>query len=119
MTSTTPKTAALWLTLAAALSAGSALAQTVTGPVVGAPPTTATVPQGSRTLQAMFAWADQDKNGQLSRDEARAHLPITYSNFADIDTAKRGWISFEQFANSTNKRVSQQADEVLHIGQWH
>lgn len=119
MTSTPLKTAALWLTLAAALSAGPAQAQTVTGPAVGTPLRAAEVPQGTRTLHAMFAWADQNKNGQLTRDEARKHLPITYAAFADIDAAHRGWISYEQFADFTDRRVSQSADEALRIGQWH
>lgn len=119
MTSTPLKTTALWLTLAAALSAGTAQAQTVTGPAVGTPLPTAAVPQGTRTEHAMFAWADQDKNGQLTRDEARRHLPITYASFADIDATQRGWISYEQFANFTDQRVSHSADEALRIGQWH
>ena len=32
---------------------------------------------------------------------------------------RRVIISFEQFAEFTNKRVGTQAEEVLKVGQWH
>lgn len=75
--------------------------------------------QDQKTLRAMFDFADQNKDGQLTPDEARGHLPITYKSFARIDTDQRGWISYEQFVSFTNQRVGKQADEFLKIGQWH
>jgi Ca2+-binding EF-hand superfamily protein len=72
---------------------------------------------GDKTVRTMFAWADKNKDGQLTRAEAKGHLPITYKNFADIDTDKRGSISFEQFVAFTNKRVGKNADDILKIGQ--
>jgi len=74
-------------------------------------------PAGDKTVRTMYAWADQNKDGQLTRVEAKGHLPITYKNFATLDTDKRGWISFEQFAAFTNKRVGKNADDILKIGQ--
>lgn len=76
-------------------------------------------PQNLKTVSAMFSLADQDKDGRLTREEARAHLPLTYANFERIDSAQRGSISFEQFVAYTRERVAQQADELLKIGQWH
>ena len=75
--------------------------------------------QEEKTLRAMFDFADQNKDGQLTQEEARGHLPITYKSFARIDTDHRGWISYEQFASFTNQRVGKQADAFIKIGQWH
>lgn len=76
-------------------------------------------PQNLKTAHAMFNFADQDKDGRLTRAEAKGHLPLTFGSFDRIDTARRGWISFEQFAGFTNQRADQQAQAVLKIGQWH
>ena len=73
---------------------------------------------GDRTVRTMFAWADHNKNGQLTRAEAKGALPITYGKFAEIDTDKRGWISFEQFSAFTSKRVGKQAEDIQMIGDW-
>jgi Ca2+-binding EF-hand superfamily protein len=75
--------------------------------------------QNLNTVQAMFAFADQNKDGRLTREEARGHLPATYASFDRIDTARRGSIDFEQFLGFTRQRVGQHADELLKIGQWH
>lgn len=75
-------------------------------------------PPGERTERTMFAWADQNKDGQLTRAEAKNALPITYRKFAEIDTSKRGWISFDQFAAFTTKRVGKHADDILKTGDW-
>jgi hypothetical protein len=98
--------------LAAVIAApGLAMAQ-------ASPATPAAPPPGERTERTMFAWADQNKDGQLTRDEAKNALPITYSRFAEIDTGKRGWISFDQFAAFTSKRVGKHADDILKTGDW-
>lgn len=76
-------------------------------------------PQGEKTVRAMFAFADQNKDGQLTRAEARGHLPLTFNSFDSIDTARRGWISYTQFVDFTNQRVGKQADDLLKIGQSH
>ncbi len=76
-------------------------------------------PQNLKTVRALFASADQNKDGQVTREEARGHLPLTYANFEHIDTAKRGWISFDQFRTYTEERAAKQTEEVLKIGQWH
>jgi hypothetical protein len=52
----------------------------------------------------------------VTKAEAKGPLPITYANFEEIDTDKRGWISFDQFMAFTNKRVEKQADDILK--QW-
>lgn len=76
-------------------------------------------PQGQKTVQAMFAFADQNQDGRLTRAEAKGHLPATYSAFDSIDTAKRGWISYEQYVEFTNQRVNKQTEAVLKVGTWH
>lgn len=91
-------------------SAGAAMAASAEAPAA---------PQGQQTEQAMFAFADGNHDGRLTRDEARLHLPMTYGNFDRIDTAKRGWISYDQFVQFTNERVQHQAEAVLKIGDWH
>lgn len=78
----------------------------------------ASAPQSQRTVRSMFAYADINQDGQLTRAEAKGHLPFTYNNFKSIDTDKRGWISLEQFVAYTNKRVGKQADDLMHMGQW-
>lgn len=97
----------------------SVLALGATGNVLAETPDAAAVPQSQKTEQAMFAFADRDHDGRLTRDEARFHLPMTYDNFDRIDTAQRGWISYEQFVDFTNQRVNRQAEAVLKIGDWH
>ena len=68
------------------------------------------------TLRRLFARADKNHDGQVTKAEAKGTLPVTYANFEQIDTDKRGWISFEQFMAFTNKRVAKQADDIL--TQW-
>lgn len=104
-------------------STALALILTVSGAAMAADATAGqpqpAAPQGQQTVRAMFAFADQNKDGQLTRAEAKGHLPLTFSSFDSIDTAKRGWISFEQYLDFTNQRVGKQADAALKIGQWH
>lgn len=102
---------------ASLLLSASAMAADLT--LVSETTSSAAPPQEEKTLRAMFDFADQNKDGQLTQEEARGHLPITYKSFARIDTAHRGWISYEQFVSFTNQRVGKQADELIKIGQWH
>lgn len=102
----------------AAASSGIAMAQTKAQVPVSTRAKAAEPLGGQRTVRAMFGWADQNRDGHLTRAEANGHLPLTFGNFDSIDTGKRGWISFEQFLVFTEKRVSKQADDVLHIGEW-
>jgi Ca2+-binding EF-hand superfamily protein len=76
-------------------------------------------PRNLKTVSAMFALADQNGDGRLTRDEAKGRLPLTYANFERIDAARRGSIGFEQFLAYTQERAGRQAEDVLKIGQWH
>jgi hypothetical protein len=68
------------------------------------------------TLRRLFARADKNGDGKVTKAEAKGPLPITYASFDQIDIEKRGWISFDQFMAFTNKRVNKQADDIL--TQW-
>lgn len=92
---------------AIAAGSGEVLAQT-------APPAGPEIKSGP-TLRRLFAAADANHDGKLTREEARGWLPITYESFEKIDVDKRGWITFEQFMVFTQKRVNKQADDVLHL----
>ena len=68
-------------------------------------------------LRKLFAHADKNGDGKVTKDEAKGHLPITYASFEEIDADKRGWISFDQFMAFTNKRVQKQTDDILTQGE--
>lgn len=72
--------------------------------------------QAPMTLRKLFANADKNGDGKVTKDEAKGHLPITYLSFEEIDTDKRGWITFDQFMAFTNKRDQKLADDILTQG---
>jgi hypothetical protein len=100
-------TASMVCSGATAAGAGDVLAQ-------AAPPAGAEGKSGP-TLRRLFAAADANHDGKLTKDEARGWLPITYENFERLDVDKRGHITFEQFMAFTQKRVNKQADDILHL----
>lgn len=113
------KTALSVIALMVAFGTASWAQQTQPAATQGQPQahsTQAAATQEPMTLRKLFAWADKNGDGMLTKDEAKGHLPITYASFEQIDTDKRGWISFDQFLAFTNKRVGKQADDILH--QW-
>ena len=72
--------------------------------------------QAPMTLKKLFANADENGDGKVTKDEAKGHLPITYRSFEEIDTDQRGWITFDQFMAFTNKRVQKHADDIFKQG---
>jgi hypothetical protein len=80
-----------------------------------AAPAAGTEVKSGPTLRRLFAAADANRDGKLTKEEARGWLPITYENFEKIDVDKRGYITFEQFMVFTQKRVNKQADDILHL----
>ena len=78
-----------------------------------AQPTQPAATQGAWSLRKLYANADKNGDGKVTKDEAKGHLPITYLSFEEIDTDKRGWITFDQFIAFTNKRVQKHADDIL------
>jgi EF hand len=70
----------------------------------------------SKTVKALFNNADKNKDGNVTRAEAKGHLPLTYRDFDKIDTDKKGSITFDQFMAYTNQRVAKKADDIVHIG---
>jgi hypothetical protein len=72
--------------------------------------------QAPMTLRRLFANADKSGDGKVTKDEAKGHLPITYLSFEEIDTDKRGSITFDQFMAFTSKRDQKLADDILSQG---
>jgi hypothetical protein len=113
------KTALSVIALMVAFGSASWAQQTQPAASQGQPQAQQTQPaatKGPMTLRKLFTRADKDGDGKVTKDEAKGPLPITYASFEQIDTDKRGWISFDQFMAFTNKRVNKQADDIL--TQW-
>jgi Ca2+-binding EF-hand superfamily protein len=113
------KTALFVIALMVAFGTASWAQQTQPAATQGHPQAQPTQPATTRepmTLRKLFAWADMNGDGRLTKDEAKGHLPITHASFEQVDTDKHGWISFDQFLAFTNKRVNKQADDMLR--QW-
>jgi hypothetical protein len=55
----------------------------------------ARVEQWLGKLPQRFALADTDKDGRLTREEARHGMPGIFKRFDQIDTAGRGWVTRE------------------------
>ena len=70
-----------------------------------------------KTVQALFNFADKNKDGKVTRAEAKGHLPLTYRDFAKIDKEQRGSIDFEQFLAYTNERTQKHADDLIRTGE--
>lgn len=113
------KTALPVIALMVAFGTASWAQQTQPAATQGQPqaqPTQPAATQGQRTLRKLFARADKNGDGKVTKDEAKGTLPITHASFEQVDTDKRGWISFDQFLAFTNKRVNKQANDIL--TQW-
>ena len=96
------------LLMAVALSApGWAAAQTDQSAEVKPP---------SKTVRALFNNADKNKDGNVTRAEAKSRLPLTYRDFDKIDSDKKGSINFDQFMAYTNARVAKKADDMVRSG---
>jgi EF hand len=114
------KTALLVIALMVAFSTASWAQQTQPAASQGQPqaqPTPPAATKGPLDLRKLFARADKNGDGKVTKDEAKGHLPITYLSFEEIDTDKRGWISFDQFVAFTNKRVDKLGDNAFKQGQ--
>jgi len=113
------KTALSVIALMVAFATASWAQQTQPGATAGQPQAQQTQPaatKGPMTLRKLFASADKNGDGKVTKAEAKGHLPITYASFEQIDSDKRGWIDFDQFIAFTNKRVQKQADDILTQG---
>lgn len=113
------KTAHFAIALMVAIGSASWAQQPQPATTQGQPQAQQTQPaakQGPMTLRKLFANADKNKDGKVTKDEAKVTLPITHASFERIDTDKRGWIDFDQFIAFTNERVNKMADDIL--TQW-
>ena len=113
------KTVLSVIALMVAFGTASWAQQTQPAATQGQPQAQPTKPAASKepmTLRRLFARADKNGDGKVTKAEAKGPLPITHASFEQIDTDKRGWISFDQFMAFTNKRVDKQADDIL--TQW-
>ena len=113
------KTALSVIALMVAFGTASWAQQTQPAATPGQPQAQQTQPaatKGPMTLRKLFASADKNGDGKVTKAEAKGPLPITYASFEQIDIDKRGWIDFDQFIAFTNKRVQKQADDILTQG---
>ena len=113
------KTVLSVIALMVAFGTASWAQQTQPAATQGQPQAQPTKPAASKepmTLRRLFARADKNGDGKVTKAEAKGPLPITHASFEQIDTDKRGWISFDQFMAFTNKRVNKLADDIL--TQW-
>lgn len=80
--------------------------------ITGAMPIAATAADpgasGRTELPAMFKELDQDKDGQISKDEAKRSAEVQ-TNFDSMDTDRNGKISLIEWgaADKTNQRPKQ------------
>lgn len=103
--------------LAAALLAATTVVACSTTPPATAPNPQAAASTGQfKTLQRMYAAADADHDGRVTRDEARGRLPITYSNFSSVDVDKGGYVTLEEFIAFHEARTAKHADDIIHMG---
>ena len=72
--------------------------------------------QAPGTLQRMYAAADADHDGRLTREEARWRLPVTYASFDSIDVGKRGYITLAEYLAFHEARATKLTEDVLHLG---
>ena len=83
------KTAIAVIALVAAFGTASWAQQTPPAATQGqsqAQPTQPAATQGPWTLRKLFARADKNGDGKVTKEEAKGHLPITYLSFEEIDT---------------------------------
>jgi hypothetical protein len=111
----TPLLAASLVAMAASLACSGAGAAAGADPAAQKAPPAGTEVKAGPTLRRLYAAADANHDGKLTKEEARGWLPITYDSFEKIDVDKRGWITFEQFMVFTQARVNKQADEIIHL----
>lgn len=55
-------------------------------------------------LPHRFALADTNKDGRLTREEARQGLPGIYKRFDQIDTERRGWVTLDEIRQAIASR---------------
>ena len=113
--------------------AGVAQAQTpltgTTGPLASSPPSPSSTPVGRgteqvappatpttaparrhRTLQERFDEANTTHDGHLTLEQARAKMPAVARDFAEIDTAKQGYVTVDQIKDHAKQvRASRRA----------
>jgi hypothetical protein len=61
-----------------------------------AEPTPAQIEQLRSQLNERFTKADVNKDGKLSKEEAKGKMPRVYDNFEKIDVAKKGYVTQQQ-----------------------
>lgn len=61
----------------------------------------------AQELEKRFTLADLDRDGRLSREEARTGMPWVHGNFDAIDAGRTGYVSLDQlrqYARSNARR---------------
>ncbi len=71
-------------------------------------PTPAQIQQVRTMLAERFAKADVNKDGKLTKEEAKGVMPRVYEYFDKIDTAKRGYLTRQQIEDFGMKMLAEQ-----------
>lgn len=56
-----------------------------------------------RMLESRFATADVNKDGKLTKAEAKDPLPRVHANFERIDQAKAGFVTLDQIKRALSR----------------
>ena len=59
-------------------------------------------------LEKRFTAADKNGDGQLSRDEAKAGMPMVYKRFDSIDVEHKGYLTLDQIRAAFQNRPAAQ-----------
>lgn len=76
--------------------AGSPTAPMAAAPATPAPAAAARAHRRGRTLQERFDLANVTHDGHLTQEQARAKMPSVARDFADIDTARKGYVTVDE-----------------------
>jgi hypothetical protein len=86
------------LVAGAALLGNTAFAQTFSD---------AQIQQALAQLEARFSSADANKDGCVSKEEAKGKMPHLHRNFESIDTARKGCVTIGQVKNAMQTHAAQ------------
>jgi Ca2+-binding EF-hand superfamily protein len=70
-------------------------------------PSPAQISQLQAQLTQRFVKADVNKDGKLTKEEAKGKMPRVYDNFEKIDSAKKGYVTQKQIEDFAMTMIAQ------------